>query len=213
MGNNNDKKPDLKHLIWIDSNFDNDENKGYMRRMKDLGFSNIRCFKTTEEGINYIKTIHFESTKIILSGRLYIEFIKKFKKNINNLYLIPKIAIFTGDKTKFIEYNKAHKVIIDPFYNYGKINESYEEIKKFLMKNLSSDENKTNNINENNAIKSTLEKIYIKEKLGVNNNIQLTFEYVDCIEKLELPLLYQSIINLTKIDKIESYNEYLYSNY
>ena len=61
--------------------------------------------------------------------------------------------------------------------------------------------------------KYVIKAINNKEKLGDNNNIQLTFEYIDCIEKLELPLLYQSIINITKIDKIENYNEYLYSKY
>ena len=69
MGNEtNYEKQDLKHLIWIDPNIENDENQGYIRSMKKLGFSNIQYFKTTEEGINYIKTIQFESSKIILSG-------------------------------------------------------------------------------------------------------------------------------------------------
>ena len=148
---------------------------------------------------------------------MYIEFIKKFKENINNLYLIPKIAVFTGNKNKFLEYNKDNKenmnIINDPFYNFGKINESYEEIKEFLITKKSTEENDSNNLNENSEIKLAIENINKKEKLGDNNNIQLTFEYIDCIEKLELPLLYQSIINLTKIDKIENYNKYLYSKY
>ena len=99
MGNN--QTQDLKHLIWIDPNIENDENQGYVKSMKELGFSNIQCFKTTDEGINYIKTIQFESSKIILSGRLYIEFIKKFKENIKNLFLIPKFAVFLEIKINF----------------------------------------------------------------------------------------------------------------
>jgi hypothetical protein len=141
----------------------------------------------------------------------------KFKKNINNLYIIPKIAIFTGNKAKFLNYNKAHKenmnIINDPFYNFGKINQKYENIKEFLLAKKLSDENKPINLNETNEFKSKIKDIRFKEKLGVNNDIKLTFEYIDCIEKLELPLLYQSIINLTKIDKIENYNEYLYLKY
>ena len=42
---------------------------------------------------------------------------------------------------------------------------------------------------------------------------QLTFEYIDSTEKLELPLFYKTLLNLTQIDKIEKYNELLYSKY
>ena len=99
----------LKHLIWIDPNVDNEENKKYVANMENIGFKNIQCFKSTEDGINYLKTIKFESTKIILSGRLFIDFIKKFKENIKEMLIIPKIAVFTGDKEKFLEYNKDKK--------------------------------------------------------------------------------------------------------
>ena len=151
MGNEtNCEKQDLKHLIWIDPNIENDENQGYVRNMKKLGFSNIQSFKTTEEGINYIKTIQFESSKIILSGRLYIEFIKKFKENIKNLFFIPKIVVFTGNKNKFLEYNKDHKenmnIINDPFYNFGKINESYDDIIEFLISKRKKSTEKINKI-------------------------------------------------------------------
>ena len=58
MGNEtNGEKQDLKHLTLIDPNIDNNKNQGYIKSMKELGFSNIHCFKTSDEGINYIKTI------------------------------------------------------------------------------------------------------------------------------------------------------------
>ena len=215
---NEDKKncetQNLKHLIWIAPNYDNEENQSYVQNMKELGFSNIQCFKITDDGINYIKSYKFESTKIILSGQLFIEFIRKFKVNLKDLYIIPKIAIFTEDKKKFLEYNKDDKenldIINDSFYNYGKINDIYDDIKNFLIPKKMTYEIKSIDLNENNGIKNTIKYINNKERLR-DNNIQLTFEYIDCIEKLELPLLYQSIINLTKIDNIENYNKYLYS--
>ena len=152
----NGEEQDLKHLIWIDPNIDNDENQGYVKSMKELRFSNIQCFKTTDEGINYIKTIQFESSKIILSGRLYIEFIEKFKENNKNLFLIPKIAVFTGNKNKFLDNNKDNKenmnIINDPFYNFGKINESIDDRKKFLITKNIIEENEPNNLNENKEI-------------------------------------------------------------
>ena len=125
---------DLKQLIWIDSNIDNNENVEYQNKIKSLGFTNIKCFKTVEEGIRYIKKIKFEKTKIILSGKLYIEFILTFKKNIRDINIIPKIIIFTRNKDKFLESNKDYKNIInDSFYNFGGINNNFEEIKKFLI--------------------------------------------------------------------------------
>ena len=202
----------LKHLIWIDPNYDSEENQGYVRNMEELGFSNIKCFKTTESGINYIKTIKFESTKIILNGRLFIEFIWKFKNNLKDLYIIPKIAIFTRKKKDFLYYNKDNLDIInDSFYTYGKINVLYDDIKKFLISEKMIDENNLIDLNENKEIQNTLQAINNKERLGDCYENQLTFEYIDCIEKLVLPILYQSLINLTKIEKIENYNKYLYS--
>ena len=124
----------LKHLIWIDPNYDNEENQIYVRNMRELGFLNIKCFKTTEEGIDYIKTIKFESTKIILNGRLFVEFIWKFKENLKYLYIIPKIAIFTRNKIDFLDYNKDNfDIINDSFYTYGNIKVLYDDIKEFLI--------------------------------------------------------------------------------
>ena len=202
----------LKHLIWIDPNYDNEENQDYVRNIKNLGFSNIVLFKTTEGGINYIKTIKFESTKIILNGRLFKEFIWKFKENLKDLYIIPKIAIFTSNKIDFLDYNKDNLDIInDSFYTYGNINVFYDDIKEFLISEKMIDENYLIDLNENKEIKNTLQTINIKERLGDCYENQLTFEYIDCIEKLVLPSLYQCLINLTKIEKIENYNKYLYS--
>ncbi len=202
----------LKHLIWIDPNYDNEENQIYVRNMRELGFLNIKCFKTTEEGIDYIKTIKFESTKIILNGRLFVEFIWKFKEILKYLYIIPKIAIFTRNKIDFLDYNKDNfDIINDSFYTYGKINVLYDEIIEFLIPEKMIDENKSINLNENKEIKNTLKNINSKERLGDYYENQLTFEYIDCIEKLVLPILYQSVINLIKIEEIENYNKYLYS--
>ena len=41
MENFNGEKQDLKHLIWVDPNIDNNENRNYLNSMKELGFSNI----------------------------------------------------------------------------------------------------------------------------------------------------------------------------
>ena len=61
----------LKHLIWIDPNVDNEENKNYVANMENIGFKNIQCFKAIEDGINYLKTF---------------KFVKKFKENMKEFF-------------------------------------------------------------------------------------------------------------------------------
>ncbi len=200
-------KQDLKHLIWIDANIYSYQNKEYLNEIKSLGFSNIKCFDSAEESINYIKAIKFESTKIIISGGLYLSFISKFKENIKDLFLIPKIAIFTQNKDRFLKYIQNHIYLIyDSFYAYGGINVQFDGIKNFLISKTFQNEIKLIKSNENKELND-------QNKFESFNNIELTFEYIDSDEKLVLPLLYQSIININKIDNIEKFNEYLYSKY
>ena len=47
-------------------------------------------------------------TKIIVSSEYYIEFINSFINNINDIKVIPKIAIFTKQKELFINSNKQY---------------------------------------------------------------------------------------------------------
>ena len=180
----------ISHIIWIDPNVDNEENNGYLKELQNYKYFKISCFKNIDEAINKIKKIEFEETNIILSGKLYIQFIEKFKENLKDIYIIPKIIIFTGNKDKFIEYNKDHSSLLNhPFYNLGGIKTSFEEIKQFLLKPIS------------------------KKILNRDDEGQLTFEYIDCKEKLGLPLLYRSLIEVTPNDKIDMFTKYLYEKY
>ena len=121
-----------------------------------------------------IKSLKFEETNIIISGSLYNEFIKKFEENIRDIYIIPKIVIFTLNEEKFLEKNKNYNN--DSFYSLGGIQTSFNEIKNFLFHPLSK-----NDVEEENS---------------------LTFEYIDCKEKLILHLFYKSLIEITSRDNI-----------
>ena len=92
---------EIANIIWIDPNVDNEENNGYLKELQNYKYFKISSFKNIDEAINKIKEIEFEETNIILSGRLYIQFIEKFKENLKDIYIIPKIIIFTGNKDKF----------------------------------------------------------------------------------------------------------------
>ena len=180
----------ISNIIWIDQNVDNEENNGYLKELKNYNYFKIKCFKNIDEAINEIKKIEFEETYIILSGKLYITFIEKFKENLKDMYIIPKIIIFTGNKEKFIEYNKEYSSILNhPFYNLGGIKTSFNEIKQFI-----------------------LNPIINKKILNRDDEGQLTFEYIDCKEKLGLPLLYKSLIEVTPNDKYDIFTNYIIIN-
>ena len=200
----------LENVIWIDENVDNEENTGYLKELNALGY-NVQCFKNVDEGFDLVKSIRFESTKIIISGRLYIKFVKKFIDNINTLYVIPKIIIFTRDKERFIKSNKANEDLINhPFFNCGGIKVIIsdvisflkDEIVQFRVQKVKKDENKNiNNIE------------FFENRLKMKDNAKLTFEYIDNNQKLTLPLFYKALIDSIKIDDIEKFTENLYSRY
>ena len=179
------------NLIWIGIDAENEEYKAFLNELNTSLHSEIKCFLNEEEGINYIKTIKFENIKIIINGKFYINFIQQFSENLHEIYVIPKLIIFTKDKDDLIENNKNYENIINnPFYNFAGIKTSFNELKKFLQ-----------------------DDIVWNKKIRNDDDEQLTFEYIDSTEKLELPLFYKTLLDLTQIDKIEKYNELLYSKY
>ena len=111
----------------------------------------------------------FSETNIIVSGRFYEDFISAFEENLSEIYIVPKIIIFTSSKKTFLKKNKNYDVKKkNSFYYLGGIKTSIEEIINFLMKPL-------------NKIETNKDK---------EAETQLTFEYIDKKEKLVLPLLY-----------------------
>ena len=149
----------ITNVIWIDPNVENEENSKYQKELKKIANIRLKCYKTVDEAINHLKTIKFQETKIIISGKLYIDFIEFFQKNILDMRIVPKIIIFTSDKEKFIKKNNRYKHIIDDkFYNYGGIKIIFDDIKKFV------NENKELTVTKSLKITKT------------NDEIQFTFE-------------------------------------
>ena len=194
------------NIIWIDPNVDNTENTGYSKDLKSIPNNNFKRYKNNDDALKYLKSIKFQETIIIISGRLYIDFINKFKSNLKEMYVIPKIIIFTGNKEKFLNYNKDNKnnmdIINHSFYNFGGIKTSFNDIFKFVRDN-TNEESSLENKNE----KSHLIFEHIKEES------QLTFEYINEKEQLIFPLLYKVLINIDNNDNIEKYTLLLYNKY
>ena len=72
-------------IIWIDREIYNEENQGYVKDLEQLGYKKLRLFEKIGEALDYMKSIQFEETKIIVSGRLFNEFINsRFNSKISN---------------------------------------------------------------------------------------------------------------------------------
>ena len=196
------------NVLWLDTNYDNIENSKYLKKLESNENLKINCFKEADEGIEYIKKINFEETYIIISGRLYSQFITKFKKHINKINVIPKIIVFTKKKSDFYEIKKNKNLIDDNFYGFGGVETNFKNIKQFILKPLA---NNISFIFDDNKYLS-LTRIN-NRLLSLENNNNFIFEYIDCQEKLYLPVLYQSLIDNININKIDSYTESLYNIY
>ena len=180
----------LPNILWVDSNVDGEENTSYIEELKSLNFYKIKCFKDINEAIDHIKTIEFEETIIIVSGNLYIPFIKSFKNNLNDIYVIPKIIIFTSNVEKFKNNVEYQNIIKHPFYNVGGLHDSFEKIKNFI-------------INPPGKKKMMLRR----------EETELIFEYIDCKEKLAFPMFYESLIEVKPNDNFEDFTKQLYIKY
>ena len=177
------------NLIWIDEELDSEENRKYAEALRSFNplFFNIRLLKNLDDAIQRMKYIEFQETKIIVSGKLYPEFVKKFNENIIDMCFAPKIIIFTRNKQKFLENNKDY--LNNTFYNFGGVVDTFQEVIKFLK-------------NESES-----------KKLNYTDDIQLTFEYIDKKEKLLLPLFFKTLIDNISNNNMERYTSSLYDEY
>ena len=177
-------------VIWIDANIiDNKENISYIKELKSIGSIRLKLSKDVDKAIKYLKTIDFHETKVIVSGRLYPEFVKSFKENIIDICVAPKIIVFTRNKQKFLEYNKDYLDEDNVFYSSGGVTTSFKEIKKLLLNEC------------------------ILNKLDNPDDTILTFEYIDSIEKLTLPLFFKALIDNTSNQDLQKYTYLLYETY
>ena len=177
--------PVEKNVIWVDPNITNDENQGWLKDLKKNKNLNVECYNKVENAIDKLKTIKFKETYVITSGSFHNSFIKTLKENINKICTIPQIIIFTSESFK--NNNKDINTTIKSFYNFGGIQTDFKDVKNFILNS--------------------------EDKRDIEAENQLTFERIDCKEKLVLPTFYKALIELTPTDDIKKYNEKIYNNY
>ena len=185
----------ISNIIWVDPTLKEEEelitgeNKRYLKKLKGLGNFKVKWFNDVNTSINFIKSIKYEETFIIVNRKFYPELIQNLIKNYSELYIIPIIIVFTQDKEKFKRNNKD--IINNNYYLFGGIYTKYNELEAFLKKSSKNHE------------------IFITEEDIENINL----EYIDNKDQLILPILYKILIEITPSDNIKTLNENLYKNY
>ena len=204
----------MSKIIWLDQKVNNEENKKFVKELEELGYKNMKLFKKVNEAIEYMKSIQFEETKIIVNERLFSEFINIFKINIKDIFIAPKIIIYTSKKESFFECNKEeYEKNENKFYTFGGIIIKKSEIKDFFKKEKIINVNNTSQKNKkvtNMKIASLNTQKETKETKN-NFNVQLTFEYIDSKDKLLLPMFFKSLIDSISNENIEEYTKSLYN--
>ena len=90
-------------LIWIDQYVDSPENMNYQNQLKNHSEIKLLCIKNVDLAIKLLIRLKFRRMIIIISGSLYPVFYQKFKSNLSELAIVPKIIIFTSSVTKMKE--------------------------------------------------------------------------------------------------------------
>ena len=190
----------IPKLIWIDAQVNNDENNEYKSEIKEkYNKFNIISLKDVDSGIKELKELSFQEVFVIVSGRLYKDFIKNFMNNLPKIKAIPKIIIFTGDRKKFLESNndlEMKNILNNKYFNLGGIQVDFAVVFNFLSTN-------------SWKIRPKFEELDLD---GEKSN-ELTFEYIDSLETLMLPRFYRAIIRMNENDNFDELNQYLYNKY
>ena len=112
----NNTPNDMKYLIWIDENVKGKKIQDYINKLKnnpetdydsnatyskfDLFQNNknypyiIKEYGKIKDSMDYIRTLTFNETIIIVSDSLFEGFVDKFQQNIADISIIPKIVVF-----------------------------------------------------------------------------------------------------------------------
>ena len=190
--NSNDKQieecehEDIVQVIWIEKYILSDEyTKNFNEMYKDIKENcyeykefRFNALRDLDVAIRYIKNIRFEATFIIISDTLYYDFFVEFYNNMNNIYIIPQIIIFSKRNDFIKEDLRLNKIPQNKFYK-GKTFSSFEEIKKYIIEEIKQKEV------PNHKILNFEEKFY---------DDGLIFDYIDKKEKFLLPIYYKALI-------------------
>ncbi len=87
-----------QNLIWIEPNIESEDYQEYLQELESI--NNKKIFTEVEEGIDAIFKIKFEDTIIIIGGEIMDKFFPVFSNKIDQLHVVPKLMIFSGEEKK-----------------------------------------------------------------------------------------------------------------
>ena len=189
MGNS----PKETLIIWIDEKVD-DKSK-HQNKLKEYENIKLKIYDEINDGFKFLKDIKFQKTIIILSKDFYPDFLKEIKKYLDDLFILPKIIIFTENAKEYLEENKDNKSLFlnDPFYNIGGVVDNINDLKKF--------------------VKSSINKFnpeFIENKDERIKNEELNYQLIKHKNELILPIYYVNYLVDAKEEEIKTFNQKIF---
>ena len=136
--------PFIKNIIWIDENNQKDLNKKYYRKLNSKFPDANVIFFANLDALNNLDMFSFQTIHLIISGKLFQDYINYMKKNLCKLKCIIISIIFTSpemfktftnkpDNHQYIK-NETYQYLENEFYNLGKFHYRFSEIEEFFEK-------------------------------------------------------------------------------
>ena len=197
------QKEDSLKFIWIDYNIDSKENINYKNELKQ-NFTLIEC-KSIEEGLNQINGIKFERVILMLSQKMFNDFLPEFEKEKTKICCSLNIIVFSRrDKKRLVEEICNNNKDISSGYIFDKENifNKFSQIKDFIQ----------GEIKGKNVITPNFEKIDETNKIYYDyEQIISKFDKIENFEELILPIYFHKIMDPISLEEIHNFNYYLTS--
>ena len=190
-------------VIWIDRKVDNNENKNYINRLNKI--SQLKGFSSIEQGLNEILNIKFKKVILILSHKMFNEFIPKFEIEKNKICCCLNIIVFTqaNKKSLVTEISNKNKDISSGYiFDKTNIFDDVSQIIDFIKRQREGK-------NENMKI---FEISDIKKEILFDDTMN-NFENYEYIEELILPLYFHKLIEPPTLEEIHNFNNFLLSSF
>ena len=198
--NNIEKKP---IIIWIDYSIENKENSAYIEQLQNLG--SFKGFNSIQSGINEILKIKFKRLILILSKRMFSDFIVLFEKEKNKIFCCLNILVFTvKSKKSLVEEICNNNKEISSGYLFDKTN-IFDNISQVINFIKIEKEGKKNNFDHFETIEKNNEMLF-DEKIE-------NFEKIEYAEELILPMYFHKIIEPITLEEIHNFNYYLLNSF
>ena len=200
---NNSNNNNGLQIIWIDYSINNNENKEYQKKLKDL--LPFKGFNSIEDGLKEILNIKFKRVILILSKRMFNDFILLFNKEKNKIFCCLNILVFTvSSKKSLVEEICDNNKDISSGYIFEKthIFDNINQIIDFIKKEI---EGKRNNFEHFEIIEHNNEMFY-------DENAD-KFEKTEYLEELILPMYFHKIIEPITLEEIHNFNYYLLNSF